>query len=465
MKIYTILLFLLFNFVTQISLSNDFSSTPPDSTSNIVDRAAAAYLIDEGRTFFNQGKVKNALTKFREAAIKDPYSWKASFWVGKCHYRLGNFGYAVRYGNNAILLGGERVDNEVYFNVALAYHQMAKLDSAMINYDIAIAEMPKVRQKELNVSKRRQKCLFAAEVMKNQPTVNRESIKGYINGGFDEYGVVLADNGNTIYFTSRRNNTTGGGMNPDDQLYFEDIYRATKNSDSEEWDDVTNNLGKLNSDGFEALNYLSPDGLWGIVTLNNTATEEGRKATRGSDICEIKKNTKGVFNKPKVISNKSINTSFFEGAATLTADGNTMYFVSDRKGGKSSTDIYMVQKNGKVWGEAEPLPFHINTLGRETTPFISPDGRYLFFSSDGHEGMGELDIYVVENKGGEWGTPVNLGYGINSVNNDTHFVYDEGSKRGYLTGSELIGNKSSLNIFEMDLKDFKIPQPPTKDQN
>ena len=248
-------------------------------------------------------------------------------------------------------------------------------------------------------------------------------------------------------------------------MCIRDSYRATKNSDSEEWDDVTNNLGKLNSDGFEALNYLSPDGLWGIVTLNNTATEEGRKATRGSDICEIKKNTKGVFNKPKVISNKSINTSFFEGAATLTADGNTMYFVSDRKGGKSSTDIYMVQKNGKVWGEAEPLPFHINTLGRETTPFISPDGRYLFFSSDGHDGMGELDIYVVENKGGQWGTPVNLGYGINSVNNDTHFVYDEGSKRGYLTGSELIGNKSSLNIFEMDLKDFKIPEPPSKDQN
>ena len=63
------------------------------------------------------------------------------------------------------------------------------------------------------------------------------------------------------------------------------------------------------------------------------------------------------------------------------------------------------------------------------------------------------------------GTPVNLGYGINSVNNDTHFVYDEGSKKGYLTGSKLIGNKSSLNIFEMDLKDFKIPEPPSKDQN
>jgi hypothetical protein len=447
MKNYTILLVSLFALIAQTSWSADFAITPPDSTSNIVDRTAAAYLIDEGRTFYNQGKVKNALTKFREAAIKDPYSWRASFWIGECHYRLGNFGYAVRYGNDAITIGRDKVDNEVYFNVALAYHQMAKLDSALMNYDVAIAKMPKGRQKELSIPAQRDKCLFATEAMKSEPNFSRDGIKGYINGGFDEYGVVLADNGNTLYFTSRRNNTTGGGMNPDDQLYFEDIYRATKDPGTGEWDDVTNDLGRLNSDGFEALNYLSPDGLWGILTLNNTATEEGKKATRGSDICEIKKNTKGVFNKPKAISNKTINTSFFEGAATLTADGNTMYFVTDRKGAKSSTDIYMVQRNGKSWGEAEPLPFHINTTGRETTPYISPDGRYLFFSSDGHEGMGGLDIYVVENKGGEWGTPVNLGYGINTVNNDTHFVHDETSKMGYISGS---GNGIFYSFLIMD---------------
>lgn len=464
MKNYTIILVSLFALITNASWSADFGVTPPDSTSNIVDRTAAAYLIDEGRTFYNQGKVKNALTKFREAAIKDPYSWKAAFWIGKCHFRMGNYGYAVRYGYDAIKIGGDKVDNEAYFNLASAYHQMAKLDSALMNYELAMEKMANGRKKELKVAQSMEKCIYAKEQMKSEPLYTREGIKGYVNGGFDEYGVVIADSGNTLYFTARRNNTTGGGMNPDDQQYFEDIYRATKDPGTGEWDDVTNELGKLNSDGFEAMNYLSPDGLWGIVTLNNTATEEGKKATRGSDLCEIKKNTKGVFNKPKPISNKTINTSFFEGAATVTADGNTMYFVTDRKGAKSSTDIYVVQKNGKSWGEAEPLPFHINTEGRETTPYISPDGRYLFFSSDGHAGMGGLDIYVVENKGGEWGTPVNLGYGINTVNNDTHFVYDEQSKMGYVSGAQIIEKKSSLDIFQMDLSNFKIPEPPKEDQ-
>lgn len=449
---------------TNLTFAYGEGSVPPDTTSNIVEKSQAIYLIDEGRAFYNEGKIKDALTKFREAAIKDPNNWKAVYWVGKCHFRLNNYGYAAKYAQNALDLGGDKVDNEVYFNLAIAYHNLGVLDTALINYKKAIELMPKNRLKVLQVEKNAEKASYAQKLMVNEPTVIRENIKGYVNSGFDEYGVVIADTGKTLYFTSRRNNTMGGGINPDDQLYFEDIYRASLDPGTEEWDDVTNQLGKLNSDGFEAMNYISADGSYGIVTLNTTALEDPGTETRGSDLCEIKLNNKGDFNKPKPINNKTINTSFFEGAATVTADGNTMYFVSDRKGAKSSTDIYVVHKVGKKWGEAEPLPFTINTEGRETTPYITPDGRYLFFSSDGHEGMGGLDIYVVENKGGEWGTPVNLGYGINTVNNDTHFVYDAENKIGYISGIEIVGNKASMNIFEMDLTNFEIPQPKEEDK-
>lgn len=100
----------------------------------------------------------------------------------------------------------------------------------------------------------------------------------------------------------------------------------------------------------------------------------------------------------------------------------------------------------------------INTAGRETTPFITPDGRYLFFSSDGHLGMGGLDIYVVENMGGTWGEPINLGAGINTVNNDTHFVYYEALKKAYVSGFELVGDKSSIDIYEIDMSNFSYPK-------
>jgi tetratricopeptide (TPR) repeat protein len=434
---------------------------PLDSTSNILEKTAAAYLIEEGKTLYQERKYRPALTKFREASIKDPNSWRASYWVGKCHYRLNNYGYAVKYSNIALKLGNDKITDEVYYFLGSSYHRLSNLDTALINYELAKKKLSKSRVKTLRIDILIDQCKYAQELNKSEPVVVRESISGEVNTGFGEYGVVIVNDGKTIYFTSRRNNTTGGGQNPDDQEFFEDIYRGTLNENTGDWEDITNELGRLNTDGFDALNYMSDDGTYGVMTLNTT-TRDIKKTTNGSDLCEIKLNSKGLYNKPKPISNKSINTSFFEGAATLTADGNTMYFVTDRKGDKSSTDIYVVRKVGKSWGEAEPLPFHINTTGRETTPYITPDGKYLFFSSDGHIGMGGLDIYVCENKGKEWGDPVNLGLGINTVNNDSHFVYSEDSKLGYISGIEVIGNKSSLDIYQMDLTDFTIPSPPTK---
>lgn len=245
-------------------------------------------------------------------------------------------------------------------------------------------------------------------------------------------------------------------MNPDDQEYFEDIYKAEWNDAEQKWDSITNKLDRLNTPGFDAMTYISPDGMKALTTWNNTATD-AKNVTKSSDICEVIFSDKGKWNSPKVIANKTINSSFFDGSATMTADGNTMYFVSDRKAEKRSTDIYMVEKTGKKWGEAKPVSDSINTTGRETTPYITPDGRFLFFSSDGRTGMGGLDIYVCENLGGKWSSPVNLGATVNSVNDDTHFILYKELNKVMFSSFTLSGQKSSLDMFEADLS--KIPMP------
>jgi len=284
----------------------------------------------------------------------------------------------------------------------------------------------------------------------------RERLSGDMNSGFDDYNVVIADEGKTMYFTSRRSNTTGGGLNPDDQLFYEDIYKITWDEEMGEWDEVTNDLGKLNSNGFESLNFISPDTLYAVITLNTTMMDIDNK-TRVSDICIVKRNNKGGWNRPNSIDNKTINTSFFDGAASLTADGNTMVFVTDRKGEKSSTDIYMVEKNGKTWGTAKPIK-EVNTKGAETTPYITPDGQYLFFSSDGHDGMGGKDVYVCKNMGGSWSDPVNMGTGVNTVNDDVFFTYSADTKKAYISGYFITGSKASMDIFEIDMTTFVFPQ-------
>ncbi len=430
--------------------------TPPDSTTSIIDKTAAAYMIEEGKTLFGERKIKDALVKFREAGNKDENNWRAPYWAGLCHYKLHNYGYALKYAQKALSIGGDKVNDEIYYRLATAHHRLGSIDSALVYYVKANENMPKMRTKVLGVDHHIKECEFAKKALANGELYTRVALEGDVNSGYDDYNAIIRDGGKTLYFTSRRSNTKGGGMNPDDQTYFEDIYKATWNDELKEWDNITNDLGKLNTYGFDAINYISPDGLYGVSTMNSTAIDT-KKMTRGSDLCELKMSNKGTWNSPKIIKNKSINSSYFDGAATLTADGNTMYFVSDRKGEKSSTDIYVVEKNGKSWGEAKPLPMTVNTKGRETTPFISPDGRFLFFSSDGHLGMGGLDIYVVENLGDSWGTPINLGNGINTVNNDTHFSYIEELNKAFLSSYNVVGNKASIDMYELDMTGFKIP--------
>ena len=454
MKLIYALTFLLLSTTT---FANDFTVIPPDSATSIVDKSASIYLIEEGRTLFSNGQTKGALIKFREAANKDQNSWRANYWIAQCHYRLNNYGYALKYASKAKSIDPEKVNDEIYFLLGETYHRLGSIDTALINYEIALDRLSNARSKTLSVALHIEECKFAQEQMKNDAKYTKVRLAGEINSGFDDYGAILVDAGKVIYFTSRRSNTTGGGVNPDDERYFEDVYKVTWDENAKEWTDITNKLGKINSDGFDALNYISLDGLWGIMTLNSTATGD-KKTTNGSDICEIKMSNKGVWNTPHIINNKSINTSYFEGSATLTADGNTMYFVTDRKGLKSSTDIYVVHREGKKWGTAKPLPFTINTKGRETTPFISPDGRYLFFSSNGHVGLGGMDVYVVENLGDSWGEPINLGYGINTVNNDTHFSFNKDLLIAFVSSFEIIGKKASIDIYQIDMKNFSMPK-------
>lgn len=428
---------------------------PPDTITGLVDKSAALLMVDQGKQLINDGKVRDALLIFKEASIKDPNSWKPDYWIAYCHYHLNNFGYARQYGLEAVAKGNGDVDKDIYNILGSSFHRSGSLDSAAMYYTIALKELSKSRSRELRIETKIAECAYAKEAMKTASN-QRVSMRGEVNSGFNEYSPLLTEDGKRMYFTSRRGNTTGGRVNPDDQEYFEDIYSAVWNEATQQWDSVTNNVERLNTEGFDAMSYISRDGLYALIVYNNTATSD-KRITGSSDICEAEFTKKGKWAPPRVISNKTINTTFMEGAATLTADGNTMYFVSDRKGDKRSTDIYVVHRQGKKWGIAQALPDSVNTVGRETTPYITPDGRYLFFSSDGHTGMGGLDVYVCENTGSGWSSPMNLGASVNSVNDDTHFkIYRELGK-AVMAGFSLQGQKSSMDMYELDLSKIVLP--------
>lgn len=454
MKLFPYLLIALFISTSAVhSAETVVFPKPTDSTTSVINKIAAAYLIDEGRKALDQGRTRDALRRFREAYVRDPYSYKAALWIAESHYKLDNYGYALNYGKIAEALSKAK-DGDVFYLLGKAYHRQNLLDSARMNFDLAEIQLSVAKKNAYDIKQYIAEVEYAQSLSNHETKYEKNLLNMNINSGYDDYSPVLTPDGKGLFYVSRRPDTKGGGINPDDQRYFEDVYYSKWNETDNEWGDATNDVERLNSDGFDALSYLSPDGETAYLTINTSVLKQ-KNTTRSSDICISHKSKEGRWSTPKPIDNKSINTTFFDGAPSLTADGNTMYFVSDRDGERSRSDIYVVYKTGNKWGTAKKLPMSVNTKGDETTPFITPDGRYLFYSSNGRKGMGGYDIYVTENLGDTWSEPKNIGPDFNTVNDDIFFKLFPEFQKVFLSSYRIQGNKASMDIFDIDVKDWK----------
>ncbi len=455
--LHTLLVFIVFMSYSGVTEAKSLTVVPPDSSSSLIDRAASSFLVDEGRKLYNTGKMRDALRKFREAYVRDKFNAQAAYWIGRSHYQMSNYGYALKYAKIAESLS-EADDGEVFMLLGEAYHRQSLLDSARMNYDLAKIQLSSSKQRAFNVQQKIDEIAFAQSVDDQKQSFARHRLEQDISSGYDDYAAFLSHDGKELFFTSRRPDTKGGNINPDDQRYFEDVYLSRWDEEAGEWSEATNDVERLNSEGFDVVNHLSADGNTAYMTVNTEAADiRNKRKTNGSDICISERTKEDRWNTPKPITNSSINTTFFDGLPTLTEDGNTMYFMSDRDGQNSRSDIYVVYKQGNKWGEAQKLPMTVNTVGDETTPYITPDNRYLFFSSNGLKGMGGYDIYVTENLGDTWTEPKNLGPDFNTVNNDLYFKFFEKFNKVLLSTYRLKGNKASIDIFEMDVEGWEIP--------
>lgn len=437
------------------SFSFERENNPRDTSKGIINKALAVKLLNDGIELYSIGQNKEALGKFKDAATKDPSNWKAMFYISLANYDLKFYSLSLSQAKSAWKLSENKPSSDFYEHYAKVNHAMGHLDTALRYYNLANQELSASLKKAFQIPVRIQQVEFALKEKAANKPVKKSILSRNVNSNYAEYGPILADSGRVLYFTARKSDTKGRTMNTDDQDYFEDIYMSLWNAEINDWDSVTNAL-KWNTKGFDALTHVSSDGKYALMTINNESLE--KVTTSSSDIFELSLSTStGKWGSPKAIENKSINSSYYDGSATMTADRKTMYFVSDRKGDKKSTDIYRVQKTGNEWGKAEALPDFINTTGRETTPYITPDGKFLFFSSDGLPGMGGLDIYVSELKGGIFGQPVNLGSLVNSYTDDTHFSYYPEFKKGFVASVTTSGEKANYDLYEIDLSEFSLP--------
>ena len=260
-----------------------------------------------------------------------------------------------------------------------------------------------------------------------------------INSKYADYSPSLSLDEKTIFFSSRRE----GGINATKELnglYYEDIYESHYENDK--WQPAILD-GTRNTMRNEATLNISTDG----KTLLIYKDDNGNGNIYQSEF----KNDK--WSTPEKMA-PSINSSSWETHAYLTVDKNILYFVSDRPGGYGGRDIYKCLKlaNGE-WGVAENLGPKINTKYDEDGLFISPDGQTIYFASKGHKSMGGFDIFKSEisDEKGNWSNPENIGYPLNTTDDDVFYVTSADGGRAYLS-SDKEGGFGEKDIYVIGLK-------------
>jgi tetratricopeptide (TPR) repeat protein len=208
-----------------------------------------------------------------------------------------------------------------------------------------------------------------------------------------------------------------------------DIYEVTLNSMNELVNPILLS-SSVNSKFNDGPAYFSKGDQTLYITRNNIKKGKPVLDAQGSVNLKIysssfKDNQWGMAEELKIN-----NDEFSSAHASLSRDGQFIYFSSNRSGGHGGTDLYMAQRISGGWTEPVNLGPKVNTEGNEMFPFLSQD-NLLYFTSDGHAGLGGSDIFVSEKIGGNWQQPINLGAPINSNHDDFNLVYDRKDDRGF----------------------------------
>lgn len=386
--------------------------------------------LSEGDNFFKQGEVwyKSAIDPYLKANAFNPNNALLNFKIGKSYFNTSFKTKAQPYLEKALKLD-PNVDPQIHYLLGRAYHLNMEWDKAVDEYKkfLGILKEEEVELFGDDVKKKIQECANGKELVKHPVRVFIDNVGPEINTKYPEYGAVISADESVIIFTSRRDNTTGGEIDMGLNEYFEDIYIANKKDGK--WSPAVNIGPPINTPGHDATAGLSPDGQTLYIYIDN-------KGDGNIYECNLKGTT---WTKPEKM-NKYIDTDAHESTASLSFDERTLYFVSNRKGGLGDRDIYYSQKDEKGrWAKPTNIGAPINTQYGEEGVFIHPDGKTMYFSSQGLNTMGGYDIFKSTLVNGIWTDPVNLGYPINTPDDDVFFAISASGKHGYYSSFNASG--------------------------
>ncbi|MDQ8015298.1 MAG: OmpA family protein [Flavobacterium nitrogenifigens] len=361
--------------------------------------------------------------------------------LGDCYYYNGNYAEAVKCYSRILSFKGDLINPEYFFRYAQALNSVQK-------YSEAEAVMKKYYSKsgKTDLSKNWNEEKLLNEIQKQS---GRYSLKGVeLNTPFSDFGTAFYGTDKVLYATAKDTGVIIKRKHSWNEKSFLKLYSADITIDG----DLKNpNVlkGEVNTRYHQSTPVITKDGKTMFFTRNNY--EDGKLAADKNGTSYLKifsaQNVDGVWKNVKALSFPVNSNGFSSAHPALSPDEKELYFVSDRDNSFGNSDIYVVSVNkGFVGNDVKKLSDEINTLGRETYPFVDDSG-ILYFSSDGHPGLGGLDVFAAAKDNNGVYHVVNLGDGVNTKDDDFAYIIKNDTKKGYFS-SNRSGNDDIYSFTE-----------------
>jgi outer membrane protein OmpA-like peptidoglycan-associated protein/tetratricopeptide (TPR) repeat protein len=406
----------------------------------------AKHYYEAGEQLLQQQKLTEAKLNFQQAIDEDPDFYEAYMLMGEICEQEKNDSAAVVVYKKAVELDPDRFPAAFQILADIEYNNGWYQD-AVIHYQKYLSYEGTHGASQIKAEKNLANCEFALKAMRNPVPFAPINLGQNVNTEFNEYFPCLTADNQTLLFTRLLKDTRSITGRQED--FFVSYYKGG-------WQPASELGPPINTVYNEGAPTLSADG--NILIFTACESLEGYGIGRdGYGRCDlfVSKKSGNDWLAPYNLG-VPVNSRAWESQPSISSDGRTIYFVSNRN---NDYDIWFSSVNNKgVWSEPQKLGPNINTDGYEGSVFIHPDNQTLYFSSDGHVGMGGLDIFMSRKDSvGQWGPPVNLGYPINSFKDDNSILISAGGELAMIASDRKDGF-GGLDLYSFNLYKEARPQ-------
>ncbi|MDA3883165.1 MAG: OmpA family protein [Bacteroidales bacterium] len=409
------------------------------------DNKHAVSLYEEAIQNFQYRYFEDAEESLNKALKKDDGFVEAYYLLAGVYVETQRLEKAIEILQTCVDLCGEEYI-WTYYKLAFEQVEQGLFRDAQKNLKHLLSQSSALSEKELKkVQNLKAKCLVAIKFMEHPVPFDPENLGGNINTEFNDYHPTITVDDQVLIFTS----LIPSPQSPIDQ---EDLFYSVQTDNG--WSPRKSFSEPINTPANQGAQSISADGQRMIFTACNMP---GGYGSCDIYITEFDGRT---WSKPQNIG-EAINSKYWESQPSLSADGKTLYFVSNRPGGHGKKDMWVSKQTDIGWTPPKNLGEPVNTSGNDESPFIHADGVTLYFASDGHSGVGKSDLYKSTLKDAKhWTTPQNLGYPINTHTAELRIIVNASGEKAYFS-SDRYTSLGGQDIYMFDTPDQIRPNSVT----